>query len=129
MTTVLTRGNLPHFSSTRDTRARLDLVTDDVPVGARHLRADRIVYQPGDTAAAHYHLDCHHIFWVLAGNGTLHTGSGTEATATKLTAGMSALVGPNEVHWFENDHDEEFSFVELWAPPPTKTVWTVDGDI
>jgi mannose-6-phosphate isomerase-like protein (cupin superfamily) len=128
MTKVFTQGELPHFSSTRDTRDRLDLVTEDVPVGARHLRADRIVYHPGDTAAAHYHVDCHHVFWVLAGSGVLHTGSGADARSTRLGAGTSALVGPGEVHWFENDGGEEFSFVELWAPPPAETVWTVDGD-
>ena len=61
-------GELPHLVSTRDTRDRLDLVTDDVPVGARQIRADRIVYHPGDTAAAHYHTDCHHVFCVLAGS-------------------------------------------------------------
>ena len=41
---------------------------------------------------------------------------------------MSALVAPGEVHWFENDSPEEFSFLEFWAPPPTDTVWTVAGD-
>jgi mannose-6-phosphate isomerase-like protein (cupin superfamily) len=41
---------------------------------------------------------------------------------------MSALVGPGEVHWFQNDSSENFSFVEFWAPPPTGTVWTVEGD-
>jgi mannose-6-phosphate isomerase-like protein (cupin superfamily) len=41
---------------------------------------------------------------------------------------MSVLVGPGEVHWFENDTGENFSFVEFWAPPPTQTIWTVTGD-
>jgi mannose-6-phosphate isomerase-like protein (cupin superfamily) len=41
---------------------------------------------------------------------------------------MSALVGPGEVHWFRNDTDENFSFVEFWAPPPSGTVWAVAGD-
>jgi quercetin dioxygenase-like cupin family protein len=117
-------GELPHLVSTRDTRDRLDLVTDDVPVGARHIRADRIVYHPGDTAAAHYHTDCHHVFCVLAGTGLLHAGG----QACRLEAGMSALVGPGEVHWFSADGQQDFSFVEFWAPPPTGTVWTVPGD-
>jgi quercetin dioxygenase-like cupin family protein len=121
---VFAVGELPHLVSTRDTRDRLDLVTDDVPVGARAIRADRIVYHPGDTAAAHYHTDCQHVFCVLAGSGLLHT----DGEANRLEAGMSALVGPGEVHWFENDTDEKFSFVEFWAPPPTGTVWTVEGD-
>ena len=115
---------LPHLVSTRDTRDRLDLVTDDVPVDATQIRADRIIYHPGDTAAAHYHADCHHVFCVLAGSGLLYT----DEQASRLEAGMSALVGPGEVHWFENDKGENFSFVEFWAPPPTGTVWTVSGD-
>jgi quercetin dioxygenase-like cupin family protein len=121
---VLAAGELPHLVSTRDTRDRLDLVTEDVPVGARLIRADRIIYHPGDTAAAHYHTDCHHVFCVLAGSGLLYS----DDAAHRLNAGDSALVGPGEVHWFENDRAEEFSFVEFWAPPPTGTVWTVAGD-
>ncbi len=121
---VFTAAELPHLVSTRDTRDRLDLITDDVPVGAKAIRADRIIYHPGDTAAAHYHTDCHHVFCVLAGSGLLYTGE----AATRLGAGDSALVGPGEVHWFENDRQGEFSFVEFWAPPPTETIWTVTGD-
>ncbi len=117
-------AELPHLVSTRDTRDRLDLVTENVPVGARAIRADRIIYHPGDTAAAHYHTDCHHVFCVLAGSGLLYDGE----HAHRLEAGDSALVGPGEVHWFENDTGENFSFVEFWAPPPTETIWTVTGD-
>jgi mannose-6-phosphate isomerase-like protein (cupin superfamily) len=115
---------LPHLVSTRDTRDRLDLVTDEVPVGARALRADRIIYHPGDTAAAHYHEDCHHVFLVLSGTGLLHTDDET----TRLVAGMSVLVGPGETHWFENDSADNFAFAEFWAPPPAATVWTIAGD-
>jgi quercetin dioxygenase-like cupin family protein len=121
---VFAASELPHLVSTRDTRDRLDLVTENVPVGARAVRADRIIYHPGDTAAAHYHTDCHHVFCVLAGSGLLYDGE----RAHRLAAGDSALVGPGEVHWFENDRQEEFSFVEFWAPPPTETIWTVTGD-
>ena len=121
---VFAAAELPHLVSTRDTRDRLDLVTENVPVGARAIRADRIVYHPGDTAAAHYHTDCQHVFCVLAGSGLLHDGE----HANRLDAGDSALVGPGEVHWFENDTGANFSFVEFWAPPPTETIWTVTGD-
>ena len=119
-------GELPHLVSTRDTRDRLDLVTEEVSVGARGIRADRIVYHPGDTAAAHYHTDAHHVFCVLTGSGLLHGDVAGESA--RLVAGVSALVGPGEVHWFENDREEEFAFVEFWAPPPTETVWTVAND-
>jgi quercetin dioxygenase-like cupin family protein len=121
---VFAAAELPHLVSTRDTRDRLDVVTENVPVGARAIRADRIVYHPGDTAAAHYHTDCHHVFCILAGSGLLYT----DEAAHRLEAGDCALVGPGEVHWFENDTGENFSFVEFWAPPPTETIWTVTGD-
>lgn len=119
------RSDLPHFVSTRDGRDRLDLVTEEIVPGSRLLRADRIVYRPGDTAAAHYHADSYHVFSILRGNGLLHAGE----ASFRLEAGMSALVEPGEIHWFDNDSDEEFSFVELWAPPPTETIWTVQGDV
>jgi quercetin dioxygenase-like cupin family protein len=114
---------LLYLVSTRDGRDRLDLVTESVPVGARRIRADRIIYHPGDTAAAHFHAGCHHVFCVLAGQLLC-----TDRQVVRISAGMSALVGPGEVHWFVNDTEAGFSFVEFWAPPPAGTVWTVAGD-
>jgi mannose-6-phosphate isomerase-like protein (cupin superfamily) len=119
---IFKAAELPHLHSTRDTRDRLDLVTNAVPVGARQIKADRILYHPGDSAAAHYHTDCHHLFYVLNGSGTLHV----DSDSIPLEKGMVAAVGPSEVHWFENPNDGEFSFVEFWAPPPMETVWITD---
>lgn len=125
MAKVFSKQSLPGFRSTRDTRDRLDLITDAVPVGATGLRADRIIYHPGDTAASHYHVDSHHLFYVLAGEGILHADGRSE----RLAPGMIAAVGPGEVHWLENPTEAEFAFVELWAPPPTETVWMQEGDM
>ena len=122
MAKLFPKDKLPHLHSTRDTRDRLDLITDNVPVGATRIRADRIVYHPGDTAARHYHTDCHHLFYVLDGEGLIHVDEGSY----RLTPGMVAIVGPSEVHWFENDTPANFSFVEFWAPPPKETVWLTD---
>ncbi len=122
MAKLFPAAELPHLHSTRDTRDRLDLITDRVPVGARFVRADRIVYHPGDTAAKHYHTDCHHLFYVLSGNGILHVDEGSY----RLAPGVVAVVAPSEVHWFENDTPEEFSFVEFWGPPPKETIWVTD---
>ena len=122
MAKLIPFDQLPHLHSTRDTRDRLDLVTDNVNLGARFIRADRIIYHPGDTAAKHYHTDCHHLFYVLYGNGILHASDGDY----RLSQGMVAVVGPNEVHCFENDTQENFAFVEFWGPPPKETVWVTD---
>ncbi|HET7089909.1 MAG TPA: cupin domain-containing protein [Anaerolineae bacterium] len=122
MARLFPKDKLPHLHSTRNTRDRLDLITDNVPVGARAVRADRIIYHPGDTAAKHYHTDCHHLFYVLYGSGILHAGDGSH----RLSPGAVAAVGPGEVHWFENDTQEDFAFVEFWGPPPKETVWITD---
>ena len=111
MARVLAAHELPRFTSLRDTRDRLDLVTEKVGLGATAIKSDRIVYHPGDTAAAHYHVGSLHVFYVLRGSAVAH------------------VVEPGQVHWFENDTEEEFAFVELWAPPPAETVWTEAGDV
>jgi quercetin dioxygenase-like cupin family protein len=121
---LFSAAELPHLVSTRDSRDRLDLITESVPVAAERIRAGRVTYQPGDTTAAHSHTACHHVFCVLAGAGLLCT----EQQVCRLRAGMSGYVGPGEVHWLVNDTDAAFSFVEFWAPPPAGTVWAVPGD-
>lgn len=125
MAKLFNKSQLPHFQSSRDTRDRLDLITDNVPVDATTIRADRIIYHPSDTAAKHYHTDCHHLFYVLSGEGTLFVDGGS----FHLKPGMVAVVAPSEVHWFKNDSNDNFSFVEFWTPPPKKTVWVIEDDI
>jgi len=124
MAKLFPKDQLPHFHSTRDTRDRLDLITENVPLGAVKIKADRIIYHPGDTAAKHYHTNCHHLFYILDGEGTIHVNEGSYL----LKPGMVVVVGPNEVHSFENLSRFNFSFVEFWAPPPKETIWVVEQD-
>lgn len=125
MAKLFPEEKLPHFDSTRDTRDRLDIVKDSIPVGAKLLHADRVLYHPGDTCAKHYHIACHHVFYVLSGEGWLYTPEGSY----RLKPGMTAIVQPEELHWFENDTDKNFVFVEFWTPPPKETIWVVEDDI
>ena len=125
MARVFKADELPHFDSTRDGRDRMDLLTDNVPVGAKHLRADRIIYHPDDTCAKHYHVGCYHLFVMLEGEATVCTPTGCQP----LKAGQVAIISPEEVHWFENHSGENYSFVEFWSPPPPETVWIVEDDI
>lgn len=116
---VMKSDELPRLHSTRDTRDRVDLVTKDI-FPTTDLKADRITYHPGDTAAAHRHPDCKHFFFVLDGEGILHCGD----QEFELGAGDVVLVEEDEVHWFENRSEANFEFIELWVPAPTTpTVW------
>ena len=73
MPRLVRSAGTPHLTSTRDTRDRIDLVTEEM-FDTTDLRADRITYHPGDTAAAHRHPGAKHFFFVLEGNGLLHAG-------------------------------------------------------
>jgi hypothetical protein len=49
MAKLFNKEQLPHYKSSRDTRDRLDLVKPNMPVDARQISSDRIIYHPGDT--------------------------------------------------------------------------------
>lgn len=121
MARIIAADQLPKLTSTRDTRDRIDLVTE-ATFGLTELRADRITYHPGDTAAAHYHKDAKHFFFILEGHGVLYA----DGDPFELGPGDVVLVEEEEVHWFANPHDEEFTFIELWVPAPAETVWVSD---
>lgn len=124
MAKVVSFSELPRLRSTRDSRDRIDLVTEEI-FGTSVLKADRITYHPGDTAAAHFHRDCKHFFFVLEGQGVLHA----DDREVPLGSGDVALIDENEVHFFENPTDQDFSFIELWVPAPSDTVWVEPDDI
>ena len=125
MAKLFKKNDLPNFISTRDKRERLDLITENVPVGAKHLRADRIIYHEGDSCAQHYHIGSHHVFVMLEGEGHILTTESKEL----LKEGEVALIEPEEIHWFENNSEGNFKFIEFWAPPPTETIWIDEKDI
>jgi len=121
MAQVVKTDQLPKLTSTRDTRDRVDLVTEET-FGLTELRADRITYHPGDTAAAHFHRDAKHFFFILDGRGVLYA----DGSPIEVAAGDVALVEEDEVHWFANPYEENFTFIELWVPAPSETVWISD---
>lgn len=124
MARVIKQTDLPVLDSTRDGRDRVDLITEEL-FGLTSIKADKITYHPGDTAAAHYHRDAKHFFLVLDGSGVLHI----DDASHDLGPGDVALVVEDEVHWFENPTDGTFTFIELWVPQPSETVWVKDDDV
>ena len=71
MAKLFRRADLPHLRSTRDGRDRLDLVTDAVPVAARRIRADRIVYHPG---GCQIDREAERFLYVMGGEGAVVIG-------------------------------------------------------
>lgn len=123
MPSVIAYADLPRSHSTRDGRARIDLVTEAM-FGTSDLKADHITYQPGDTAAAHHHVGASHFFFVDAGSGVFHL----DEEIHRLNQGDVACALDGQIHWFENDTSAIFSFYEMWVPSPADTIWAVDHD-
>jgi len=122
VTRIVRAADQPRHRSTRDSRDRVDLVTEVTMPGVTQLKADLITYHPGDTAARHYHDDADHFFYVLSGSGTLHTDA-----AHRVQVGDLIRVEAGEVHHFHNDTGADLLFFELWVPAPRDTIW-VDAD-
>ena len=93
--------------------------------GFADMRADHITYQPGDTAAAHYHVGARHIWFISDGRAVMHI----DGQALDVAKGDVATAAEGEVHWFANHTTEPFAFYELWVPAPTETIWIDDDDI
>ncbi len=121
MARIVRSADRPLLGSTRDTRDRIDLITEEL-FDTVEIRADIITYHTGDTAAAHYHADATHYFIIQEGTSLLHAGD----DSSEVTCGDVVMIPPNEVHWFENTGEKDFSFIELWVPAPVETVWVTD---
>ena len=122
MPSIIRSEDLPKLRSTRDGRNRIDLVTEEL-FGWTDIKADFIRYQPGDTAAAHYHVGARHIWFVVEGSAVFHL----DDEMHQVASGDVVTAGDSEVHWFHNTGDEPFAIYELWVPAPTETIW-VDAD-
>lgn len=123
MASVVRADQLRSVRSTRDGRRRVDIATPEM-FGVDGIKADRVIYQPGDTASSHQHPDADHIFYVLRGSGVLHAGGSSD----DLAVGDVTFIPRGEFHWFENTGDEVFEMVEIWVPAPTQTIWADPDD-
>ncbi len=115
---------MPRLRSTRDGRSRIDLVTEEL-FGWTDLRADFIRYQPGDTAAAHYHVGARHIWFIAEGSGHAHLGE----EVYEVEVGDVVTAADGVIHWYENTGGVPFAFYELWVPAPAETIWIYADDI
>ena len=86
------------------------------------IRADRISYHPGDTAAAHYQPTATRVLRARRVRPAV-----LGSTSYRLTPATRPS-GPGRGALVRERRRREFSFVEFWAPPRAGTVWTVAGD-
>ena len=120
----LVKGNaLPRAESLRDGRQRVDLVTEKI-FGTVDVMADRVTYQPGRDAPAHYHPGSRHYFFIIGGVGSFQGGD----SEFRLEPGDVVMSEAGEMHSFTSDPEVSLEFIELWVPAPVETIWADPDD-
>jgi mannose-6-phosphate isomerase-like protein (cupin superfamily) len=123
MAKIVKANALPRAVSLRDGRERVDLVNEKI-FGTVDVMADRVTYQPGRDAPAHYHTGSRHYFFIISGTGSFHGGD----SLFRLEPGDVVMSEDSEMHSFTSDPEVSLEFIELWVPAPIETVWAEPDD-
>jgi quercetin dioxygenase-like cupin family protein len=123
MAKIFAPDELPHLSSTRDKRQRIDLITEELH-GTQAIRGDMIVYPPENTGSPHYHRGAVEIKYVLRGSGTFDI----DGELYQVRAGHMILLERGEVHHFTTNPGEDLAFLEFWIPAAKDTAWVDPED-
>jgi mannose-6-phosphate isomerase-like protein (cupin superfamily) len=123
MAKIVQAGDLPRAVSLRDGRQRIDLVTEKI-FGTLDVMADRVTYQPGRDAPAHYHTGSRHYFFIISGAGAFQG----ENIEFRLAPGDVVMSEAGEMHSFTSDPGVSLEFIELWVPAPIETIWADPED-
>ncbi len=124
MAKVVRKDERPSIRSTRDGRRRVDFATKAM-FGLDGIQGDIVIYEPGDEASAHKHMDADHIFLVLKGTGRFYD---HDDEAIPIAVGDVVHIPAGEFHNFDNTGDGTFEMVEIWVPKPTETIWKDAAD-
>lgn len=108
----------PVLQSEHDARTRIYMATRTL-TGTSAYRGEMIAYPPGTEAPAHHHEGAEHFQYLLKGTSTAILGGET----VQLSAGDVLYNYEMEVHYFRNDSDADFVFVEFFVPGGCKTIW------
>jgi quercetin dioxygenase-like cupin family protein len=114
----------PVLQSMHDDRKRIYVATRTL-FETSALKGEIIIYPPGATCPAHHHEGAEHYQYVVRGAGI----AVIDGLEQPLGAGDVLYNLENEQHWFRNDADEDFIFVEYFVPGTCRTVWAPGADI
>lgn len=109
---IMNLSELPTYEDRHGGR-RLKILFDDDTVGAKHVAAEHIVYQPGDAVRMHSHADSEHAFIILEGQGIFES----EQAKHKIGAGTVIFIPVGASHRIENTGKSEMKLLEIFAPP------------
>lgn len=108
----------PVLDSENDARKRIYLVTPTL-FGTKAVKGEMIIYPPGTEASNHHHEGAEHFQYVISGSGVAYLSEEPHP----IRAGDTLYNYENERHYFVNDGEEDFVFVEYFVPAECRTIW------
>ena len=118
MAKIVNTYDVPRLYSQKDGRFRHETVQEHV-LGLKNMRGEIVVFPPGAAGASHKHIGTEHLFYVTEGRATMYI----DDAPHEVKRGDFISVFDGERHWFKNDTQETFAFLELFAPTKFQTVW------
>ena len=112
----------PVLDSENDARKRIYLVTPTL-FGTKAVKGEMIIYPPGTEASNHHHEGAEHFQYVLRGSGIAYLSEAPHP----IRAGDTLYNYEMERHYFVNDTNEDFVFVEYFVPAECHTIWAPDA--
>ncbi len=108
----------PVLNSEFDNRKRIYVMSEAL-ADTSVAKGEIIIYPPNTSAPEHYHVGAEHFQFMMSGEGI----AVLEGVEHKLEAGDLLYNFENENHYFYNNSDSEFVFVEFFVPGKYKTIW------
>ena len=118
MAKIVNTYDVPRLYSQNDGRFRYEAVRENV-LGLKNICGEIVVYPPGSAGASHKHIGTEHLFYITEGRGTVYI----DDKPQEVKAGDFMAVFDGERHWFKNDTQETFAFLELFAPIKYQSIW------
>ncbi len=114
----------PVLNSEFDNRKRIYVMSEAL-ANTSVAKGEIIIYPPNTSAPEHYHVGAEHFQFMMSGEGI----AVLEGVEHKLEAFDLLYNFENENHYFYNNSDSEFVFVEFFVPGKYKTIWAPNAKV
>ena len=114
----------PVLNSEFDNRKRIYVMSEAL-ANSSVAKGEIIIYPPNTSAPEHHHVGAEHFQFMMSGEAI----AVLEGQEHKLEAFDLLYNFENENHYFYNNSNSEFVFVEFFVPGDYKTIWSKNANV
>ena len=114
----------PVLNSEFDNRKRIYVMSEAL-ANTSVAKGEIIIYPPNTSAPEHHHVGAEHFQFMMSGEAI----AVLEGQEHKLEAFDLLYNFENENHYFYNNSNSEFVFVEFFVPGDYKTIWSKNANV